>query len=216
MLAIIYEERALTLRDKTFGKARDMIEIMKLDRIPDYYEYMIALPLDKLRQKYLDAQSADDIIFWGYLYQQKKCFGLDYNDLIKYVLYIFKISDAARLKWQTRLEYIMVDEFQDIDALQHELMRVLADHHKNLFIVGDPDQTIYTWRGASVRFLLDFDKEFPNVRTIMIDAKLSLDTPESLMRPIHCIAKNKVRIEKDLIPMRPTGRDARYPPCAHI
>ncbi len=204
MLAIIYEERALTLRDKTFGKARDMIEIMKLDRIPDYYEYMIALPLDKLRQKYLDAQSADDIIFWGYLYQQKKCFGLDYNDLIKYVLYIFKISDAARLKWQTRLEYIMVDEFQDIDALQYELMRVLADHHKNLFIVGDPDQTIYTWRGASVRFLLDFDKEFPNVRTIMMMQNYR-STPQILDAANSLISKNKVRIEKDLIPMRPTG-----------
>ena len=80
----------------------------------------------------------------------KKCFGLDYNDLIKFTLYIFERDPAIREKWQKRLRYIMIDEFQDIDSLQYELMRVLAGYHKNLFIVGDPDQTIYTWRGANV------------------------------------------------------------------
>ncbi len=60
----------------------------------------------------------------------------------------------------------MIDEFQDIDKLQYQLMTVLCDYHRNLFIVGDPDQTIYTWRGANVRYLLDFDKEFSNVKTI--------------------------------------------------
>ncbi|HBS59595.1 MAG TPA: DNA helicase UvrD, partial [Firmicutes bacterium] len=82
MLKIIYEERGLTLRHMTFSKARDMIEIRKIFKDPEYYEHMIALPLDELRQKYQEAVEPDDIIFWGYLYQQKKCFGLDYNDLI--------------------------------------------------------------------------------------------------------------------------------------
>ncbi|MEN6412666.1 MAG: UvrD-helicase domain-containing protein [Veillonellales bacterium] len=93
MLKIIYEERDLTLRHMTFAKARDMIEIRKIFKDPEYYEHMIAFPLDELQQKYLDAVETDDIIFWGYLYQQKKCFGL-----------------------------------------------------------------IYTWRGASIRYILDFDK----------------------------------------------------------
>ena len=56
--------------------------------------------------------------------------------------------------------HLLVDEFQDIDAIQYQLMEVLAAYHKNLFVVGDPDQTIYTWRGANVRFLLDFDQRF--------------------------------------------------------
>jgi DNA helicase-2/ATP-dependent DNA helicase PcrA len=91
MLKIIYEERGLTLRHMTFSKARDMIEIRKIFKDPEYYEYMIALSLDELHEKYLSAVEAEDIIFWGYLYQEKKCFGLDYNDLIKYVLYIFSV-----------------------------------------------------------------------------------------------------------------------------
>lgn len=148
MLKIIYEERGLTLRDMTFSKARDMIEIRKTRKNPDYYLDMITMSLDTLRRKYEEADNAGDIIFYGYLYQEKKCFGLDYNDLIKFSLYIFEQNEAVRLKWQKRLEYIMIDEFQDIDALQYSLMEVLCGHHGNLFIVGDPDQTIYTWRGG--------------------------------------------------------------------
>jgi DNA helicase-2/ATP-dependent DNA helicase PcrA len=209
MLKIIYEERGLTLRDMTFGNARDMIEIRKLVKDPEYYELMIALSPEELRQKYLNASDAADIIFWGYLYQEKKCFGLDYNDLIKYALHIFDIDDGIRLKWQQRLEYIMVDEFQDIDALQYRLIQVLADYHKNLFIVGDPDQTIYTWRGASVRFLLDFDKDFPNVETIMMMRNYR-STPQITAAANSLIGSNKVRIKKDLVPTLPDGAPVVY------
>jgi DNA helicase-2/ATP-dependent DNA helicase PcrA len=182
-----------------------MIEERKLGRDPEYYEYMIALSLDELKQKYDEAVQAEDVIFWGYLYNQKKCFGLDYNDLIVYVLYLFKLNDEIRLKWQSRLEYIMIDEFQDIDGLQYELMRVLADYHKNLFIVGDPDQTIYSWRGASVRFLLEFDTAFPNVQTIMMMNNYR-STPQILAVANALIDKNVNRIKKELLPV-PYAKD---------
>lgn len=141
---------------------------------------MLTMSLEILRQKYEQATAADDVIFYGYLYQEKKCFGVDYNDLITFTLHIFREHEEVRLKWQERLEYIMIDEFQDIDALQVELMAVLCDYHKNLFIVGDPDQTIYTWRGANVNYLLNFDQRYPATKTIMMmenyrydDGKLS-------------------------------------------
>ena len=201
MLQIIYEERGLTLRQMTFSNARDMIENRKLFKEPEYYEDMIRMSLDEIHLKYTNATRADDIIFYGYLYQEKKCFGLDYNDLLKFVLYIFENDAEIRLKWQERLEYIMIDEFQDIDFIQYELMKVLCDYHKNLFIVGDPDQTIYTWRGANVKYLLDFDKNFPDVQTIMMMRNYR-STPEILHAANALIAKNKTRIEKDLIPTR--------------
>ena len=122
MLKIIYEERGLTLRDMTFSNARDMIEMRKTKSDPTYYLDMITMSLDTLRQKYEQSFEVSDIIFYGYLYQEKKCFGLDYNDLIKFSLYIFEQNADVRLKWQKRLEYIMIDEFQDIDALQYELI----------------------------------------------------------------------------------------------
>ena len=204
MLGIIYEERGLTLRDMTYSAARDMIEIRKLFKEPEYYKDMITMSLDTLREKYERADAAGDIIFYGYLYQEKKCFGLDYNDLIKFSLYIFEQHEDIRLKWQQRLEYIMIDEFQDIDALQYELMEVLCAYHGNLFIVGDPDQTIYTWRGANVRYLLEFDKAFPDVQTVMMMENYR-STPEILSAANSLIAKNAYRIKKDLIPTRPSG-----------
>jgi DNA helicase-2/ATP-dependent DNA helicase PcrA len=211
MLGTIYEESGLTLRDMTYGQARDMIEIRKIFREPQYYLDMITMSLDTLREKYIRAEDPADIIFYGYLYQEKKCFGLDYNDLIKFSLYIFSQNPEIRLKWQSRLEYIMIDEFQDIDDLQYELMCVLCGYHKNLFIVGDPDQTIYTWRGANVKYLLDFENHFPGAKTVMMMDNYR-STPQILDAANSLISKNTIRIKKDLIPTQPDGF---VPVCHH-
>ena len=153
-------------------------------------------------REYLQATQPDDIIFYGYLYQEKKCFGLDYNDLIKFTLYIFENQEEIKQKWQKRLEYIMIDEFQDIDDLQYQLMCVLCGFHGNLFIVGDPDQTIYTWRGANVKYLLDFHRNFPAVKTIMMMENYR-STPQILSAANSLICKNQLRMKKDL----------GFPPC---
>ena len=204
MLSVIYEERNLSLRDMTFSKARDMIEMLKLFERPDYYLDMFDMSLETLKEKYDSAITPKDIIFYGYLYQEKKCFGLDYNDLIIFTLYTFKVSEESRKKWQKRLMYIMIDEFQDIDKPQYDLMEVLSDYHKNLFVVGDPDQTIYTWRGADIHYLLDFDKKFEGTKTVMMNdnyrsVKSIIDVANSLIK------KNKYREEKNLVSVRGEG-----------
>ena len=204
MLNIIYEERGLTLRHMSFSQARDMIEIRKTITETDYYQDMIDMPLEPLRMKYENASEPSDIIFYGYLYQEKKCFGLDYNDLIMFTLHVFDQDAETRLKWQQRIEYIMIDEFQDIDNLQYKLMEALCGYHKNLFIVGDPDQTLYTWRGANVRYLLDFDKNLPEVRTLSMMRNYR-STPQIIAAANSLIAKNTVRMEKSLIPTLPDG-----------
>lgn len=205
MLGIIYEERGLTLRDRTYADARNRIETQKLFKKPDYYLDMIGMSLETLHEKYMNATETDDIIFYGYLYQEKKCYGLDYNDLIKFTLFIFAKYKDIRLKWQQRLEYIMIDEFQDIDGLQYELMEVLCGYHHNLFIVGDPDQTIYTWRGANVKYLLEFDKQFSPTKTVMM-LKNYRSTPQILAVANSLIAKNRHRIQKELTPVLPDGQ----------
>ena len=204
MLKIIYEERGLTLRNMTFSSARDMIEIRKLYKEPEYYQDMITMSIDQIYEKYMQATETSEIIFYGYLYQEKKCFGLDYNDLIKFTLYIFENNEEIKQKWQKRLEYIMIDEFQDIDDLQYRLMCVLCGYHKNLFIVGDPDQTIYTWRGANVKYLLDFHRNFPDVQTIIMMENYR-STPEILRAANSLISKNLLRMKKNLIPTLPSG-----------
>ncbi len=204
MLKIIYEERNLTLRDKTFSNARDMFEMKKCVEEPTYYKYLIQMSVEELHQKYLEATKLDDILFYGYLYQQKKCFALDYNDLIFLTLYIFQEFPQIQLKWQKRLQYIMVDEFQDIDPPQYALMESLCGYHQNLFVVGDPDQTIYTWRGASINSILSFDKKFPGVKTIML-MKNYRSTPEILSVANSLVSKNNNRMEKDLVPVLKHG-----------
>ncbi len=204
MLARIYEERGLTLRDMTFSAARDMIEIRKWHDNPDYYLDMLALPLDQLKKKYDEAQGASDIIFYGYLWQEKKCFALDYNDLIVFTLHIFDTVPEIAARWRSRLEYIMIDEFQDIDEPQYRLMKTLCETHRNLFIVGDPDQTVYTWRGASVKFLLNFESDFPNVKTIFANANYR-STPEIIALANSLISKNSNRIDKNLVSMQDSG-----------
>ena len=161
--------------------------------------------LDVLYAKYMAAQKPKDIIFYGYLYQEKKCFGLDYNDLLKFALHIFNIDEEVRLKWQKRHEYIMIDEFQDIDKIQYELMEVLRGYHNNLFVVGDPDQTIYSWRGADGKYLMDFDQSHEGSKTIMM-MKNYRSTPQVLAVANSLISKNKSRIKKDIIPTLGPGK----------
>ncbi|MCR4962282.1 MAG: UvrD-helicase domain-containing protein [Firmicutes bacterium] len=209
ILQMIYEERGLSLQHMSFAKARDMIEIKKLFEEPEYYLDVLAMPLDILRQKYLQATAAKDIIFYGYLYQQKKCFGLDYNDLLKFTLYLFAQHGDIRQKWQERLTYIMVDEFQDIDDLQYQLLQTLAAYHQNLFVVGDPDQTIYSWRGANGKYLLNFDKDFPQTVTIMM-MKNYRSTPEIVAAANSLIRHNKQRIAKDLQSLQASGEKPVY------
>ncbi len=204
MLKLIYEERKLSLRDMTFANARDMFEMRKLKEEPDYYKDMLSMSLEALQEKYEKATTVRDILFYGYLYQEKKCYGLDYNDLIIFTLHIFRENPEIREKWQKRLEYIMIDEFQDIDPPQYRLMKVLAEYHKNLFVVGDPDQTIYSWRGADARFLLDFAERFPGTKTVFMNENYR-STPEILAAVNSLIDTNTLRIRKDLIPMRDAG-----------
>ncbi len=211
ILKEIYAERGLTLRDRTFARARDRFEIRKCLEEPQYCADVVDMSQEELKARYEAATELDDILFYGYLHKAKKCFALDYNDLILFSLLAFQRDEAVRRKWQERLEYVMVDEFQDIDPLQYKLLKVLVAHHRNLFVVGDPDQTIYTWRGADVRFLLDFDREFPGTRTILMNRNYR-STPEILAAANSLIEKNRHRMDKALVAQRPSGA----PVVAHL
>jgi DNA helicase-2/ATP-dependent DNA helicase PcrA len=134
---------------------------------------------------------------------------LDFDDFINYTLYIFKNYKESKLKWQQRIEYVMVDEFQDVSSKQYALANILSKFHKNLFILGDPDQTIYSWRGARVDFILNFDKAFQDVKTIIMDKKYR-SSPEILSASISLIRKNKNRMDKELKPIKSSKVQVLY------
>ncbi len=105
-------------------------------------------------------------VFFHYLYLERQQYLVDFDDLIALTLIILQDFPEVRQRWQERLEYILVDEFQDIDKLQYQLVEILAAHNRNLFIVGDPDQTIYSFRGADVRYFTNFNQVHPDAKVL--------------------------------------------------
>ncbi len=144
-------------------------------------------------------------VYEYYVNRQQSLTALDFDDLILWTVRMFRRFPHVLEKWQGRFRCVLVDEFQDIDALQYELIRQLAGTDSMLYVVGDPDQTIYTWRGASVRYLLDFDRDFPSARTILMMQNYR-STPQILAAANALIARNASRIKKELIPTLPDGQ----------
>jgi len=122
---------------------------------------------------------------------------LDFDDLMLFTEYIFRKHQAVLQKWLHRLDYIMVDEIQDNSITQWGLVNMLQAGHKNLFVVGDPDQCIYEWRGAKPDTLVQFDKIYSPCETIILDQNYR-STPNILNVANSVIANNKNRIAKDL------------------
>jgi DNA helicase-2/ATP-dependent DNA helicase PcrA len=199
ILHTIFEDMGLNSKNFTFPTLIDMITAKK-SREP-YLNDILNTDNEELKNKFRNARNQEDAIYYRYLYEQKKCYALDFDDLINFVLYIYEKQEDIRQKWQRRLEYIMVDEFQDVNVRQYKLAQVLSDYHHNLFIVGDPDQTIYSWRGARVEYILNFDMDYPSTQTIIMD-KNYRSTPNIVNASNSLITKNKKRIEKNLVPMK--------------
>ncbi len=144
-------------------------------------------------------------VYYRYLYEQKKNYALDFDDLILVTLYILENFPEKLDKWRKRMMYVMVDEYQDIDGQQYRLADLLSSYHKNLFVVGDPDQTIYGWRGADINRILEFDQFHKGTKTILLQNNYR-STPSILKVPDAVIKNNKYRIEKVLRPVRAGGK----------
>ena len=130
-------------------------------------------------------------------------YGLDYDDLITIALHILRTDAEKCRKWQERMMYVMVDEFQDVSGNQYALAEILSGYHRNLFIVGDPDQTIYTWRGARIEYILEFDKNHENTQTIFLDTNYR-STPDILAVSNSLIEKNRNRLPHRLVAVKPS------------
>ena len=136
-------------------------------------------------------------IYQRYMKIKDEMMALDFDDLLQKADELLKTSQAVREKWQNRLDFIHVDEFQDVDPIQYSLLQSLTQPDTRLAVVGDPDQTIYTWRGASVDLILNFDQDFAPVKTIILDQNYRSTTP-ILSASNTLIACNRNRIPKDL------------------
>ena len=208
ILKSVYEAVGIQSKNFTFEMARKHISAKKCK---DFVQmpYFLMLDNEALRQEFEKEQDIKKKILLGYIYEQKKCYGLDYDDLIIVALYILMNFEDKCKKWQERMMYVMVDEFQDVSGNQYALADILSEYHKNLFIVGDPDQTIYSWRYADINHILDFDKEHEGTKTIVLN-KNYRSTPNILNASNSLIKNNKRRIDKELIAMRQDSVTVQY------
>ncbi|MDB9910418.1 UvrD-helicase domain-containing protein [Flavobacteriales bacterium] len=211
ILREIYSELNITSRDIKFKQCLAYINRAKsksgLSDIKDVesnnFNYINYVLNSKLREP---TDDLFDKIFLKYLEKQQRNFALDFNDLIEFTLHIFTNYQDVLEKWQDRMHYVQVDEAQDNNLKQCILMEMISNKHKNLFIVGDPDQTIYEWRGASAGFLIGFDKEYEDVKTIIMNQNYR-STPNILDLGNHLIKNNSLRIDKDMVTENKKGVD---------
>ncbi len=126
---------------------------------------------------------------------------MDFDDLILHAVLLLKEHPDVAARYQERFHYIHVDEHQDVNTAQHALMSLLAARHRNICIVGDPDQSIYGWRGADFRNILSFEKEWPDAKIIVLDQNYR-STPVVLEAASAVICHNSERKEKTLSAQR--------------
>jgi DNA helicase II / ATP-dependent DNA helicase PcrA len=108
-------------------------------------------------------------IFKAYQDELRKNNAVDFDDLLLEAVRVLKSSSEVRERYQRRYKYLLVDEYQDTNRPQYELMKLLAGEHQNVCAVGDEDQSIYSWRGADIRNILEFEKDFPNATIIRLE-----------------------------------------------
>jgi len=108
-------------------------------------------------------------IFQGYKTELRKNNALDFDDLLLEAARLLKVSAETRERYQRRYRYLLVDEYQDTNRPQYELMKLLAGDAQNVCAVGDEDQSIYSWRGADINNILDFEKEFPSAKIVRLE-----------------------------------------------
>lgn len=197
ILAEIYEQRELKMDAGSFEKIITCIETLKCD--PSYADGLLSR---KPAQIAPAIKTPEDAIAEAYLQRQKRDYLLDFDDLLVLAQRLLDTCPDVRKRWQHKLNYIQVDEFQDSDAAELRFINTLAGYYRNLMVVGDPDQNVYEWRGSDVKLLVDFDREHAPCTTLFLTQNYR-STPAVLACANTLIAHNQLRIPKDLEATRP-------------
>src|SRR6478736_6755457 len=139
---------------------------------------------------------------------QRKLFGsnaVDFDDLLYLTVDVLERFPEAQERWRKAFRYVLVDEYQDTNHAQYRLLQLLASEHKNLCAVGDPDQSIYAFRGADIRNILDFERDFPGTRTIALEQNYR--STNSILRAANAVIENnRERKPKNLFSELGEGR----------
>lgn len=136
-------------------------------------------------------------IFEEYENQKERQSALDFDDLLLKTNQILASYPLVQAKWRNRIDHILVDEFQDTNDTEYKMIKYLLKPSASLYVVGDPDQTIYTWRGANQKIILDLSEDYPGLETVILNQNYR-STQNILDSANKLIAHNKYRVPKDL------------------
>lgn len=168
---------------------------------------------ERLDLKYYYSQNCPEEwfkkLYDGYDEMLEQTGKIDFDDMLVMCHELFTERKDILAAWQKKFKYILVDEFQDINLLQYQVVRMLALPENNLFIVGDDDQSIYRFRGAKPEIMLGFEKDFPGTKRVLLGTNYR-STKEIVGTSLKLIGHNKVRFEKKLEPFRGSGRPVDF------
>ena len=166
---------------------------------------------DALLDKYFNTEVEKKVIeiYHEYLKVLKKNNSVDFDDLLKLPVELFKRNSDVLERYQEHYQYILIDEYQDTNEVQYKLSKMLADKYKNIFVVGDPSQSIYGFRGANFRNILDFEKNFKNTEVIKLEQNYR-STKNILDAANSVIKNNKERKEMELYSTLGDGVKVKY------
>ncbi len=182
--------------DKIVGKALSYISGQKLhERYPDDIEI--------IKETFEDEKLCLQI-YTRYEEEKFKQLSLDFDDLLLKTIFILENFPKIRMKWQDKIDHILIDEFQDTNDVEYKLIKLLSKPSVSHYVVGDPDQTIYTWRGANQDIILNLQKDYLDMETIILNRNYR-STSTILDSANKLIAHNKLRVKKDLYTEREDG-----------
>lgn len=169
------------------------ISLIKNERISLEHYYSSNCPEDVFRSIFREYQQA--------LIRKRK---LDFDDMLVCTYELLKARPDICRGWQKRFRYILIDEFQDINQVQYDVIRMLAAPENNLFVVGDDDQSIYGFRGADSRLMFQFQKDFPDAKQLLLDVNYR-SSKNIVKNSLKVIANNEVRFDKKIWAWKESG-----------
>lgn len=198
----IAEELQLSLKDFTAKHYMEEIGRRKLGF--SYLSYVAGPDKSELLECISQAKQPVDLVYHHYLLKQRDNYALDFDDIINFAIYILEQYPDALKTWQEKCQYILCDEYQDVNDKQERLLALLSGKYHNLTVVGDDDQCIYGWRGSKVDYIVDFDRTYPDVQDFYLSENFR-STPEIIAVANSLIRTNQHRLKKQMFTNNPTG-----------
>lgn len=147
-------------------------------------------------------------VYHGYEKRLRAANGMDFDDLLYLPAMALKLNEELRADLDARFKYVLIDEYQDTNQAQYQIARRLSLHHPNICVVGDPDQSVYKWRHADIRNILDFERDFPGATVVTLEQNFR-STRNVIAAANAVIDRNKQRKKKSLVTQNPPGEPVR-------